>query len=201
MSLTPRRAVAFVGVLALHAMGLRVLIESRLEAPPTAQDFTSTLIVLPADSPPTAGAGKQPLQPANTRIHSEHPHLSIPDSMESSSSMPAPAIDWAAEAHREGTAITQTPTVTEFGQIPHAEGEGKALPSAPAQHYAGQQYRDEFGESIVWVSERCYLVSESAPPDLPRGSIPTRTICVGDSGQPRGDLFKDLPAYAKYHDE
>ena len=198
MSSTPRRAVAFAAVLALHAIGLLMLIQFRLEAPPIAQDFTSTLILLPADAPPTAGVGKQPLQPANTTIHSEHPDLPIPDSVESPSSIPAPAIDWAAEAQRAGTSITQTPKVTEFGQVPHVGGEGRGPQPTPA-HYAGQQYRDAFGESIVWVSNRCYVVSQDTPLDVPRGSIPTRTICVG--AQSRGDLFKDLPAYAKYHDQ
>jgi hypothetical protein len=29
-------------------------------------------------------------------------------------------------------------------------------------------------------------------------SIPARTVCERDP-EPRGDLFKDLPAYKKYH--
>jgi len=117
--------------------------------------------------------------------------------VESPSDAPAPVVDWAAEAQREGTAITDPPKAREFGQITHADAEGKALQSAPARH-AGEQYRDELGQSIVWVSDRCYLVSESAPLGVPHGSIPTMTICVGDSGQSRGDLFKDLPAYKKH---
>jgi len=145
-------------------------------------------------------AGKQPLRPVNIRIDSAIPHLPIVDSVESPPNTPGRGIDWAAEAQREGTAIPQAPMATAFGQSPHGDDEGKALQSAPA-HYAGQQYRDEFGESIVWVSNRCYIVSENAPLDVPRGSNLTRTICLGDSGQPRGDLFKDLPAYAKYHDK
>jgi hypothetical protein len=200
-SSTPRRAVAFAAVLALHAVGLLLLIEFRSKSPPAAaHDFISTLILLSAEPSPRAPAGKQPLQPVNTRIDSAPPHLPVTDSMESPSNAPGRGIDWAAEAQREGTAITQAPKATEFGQLHHGDDEGKALQSTPA-HYAGQQYRDEFGEFIVWVSNGCYFVSENAPFDVPRGSIPTRTICVGDSGQPRGDLFKNLPAYTKYHDQ
>jgi hypothetical protein len=202
-SSTPRRAVAFAAVLALHAVGLFLLIEFRSKTlPPAEDDFISTLILLlPAEPSPTTPVGKLTLQPINTRIDSMPPHLPIPDSVESPSNTPWRGIDWAAEAQREGTAITQTPPkATEFGQLPHGDDEGKALRPPPA-HYAGQQYRDEFGESIVWVSNRCYIVSENAPFDVPRGSNLTRTICVGDSGQPRGDLFKDLPAYRKYHDK
>jgi hypothetical protein len=177
------------------------LIEFRSKSPPrAAHDFISTLILLPAERFPKAPAGKQPLQRVNTRIDSTPPHLQILDSVESPSNTPGRGIDWAAEAQRESIAITQPAKVTEFGQLPHGEDDGKALQSTPA-HYAGQQYRDEFGESIVWVSNGCYLVSENVPFDVPRGSNPTRTICVGDSSQPRGDLFKVLPAYTKYHDK
>jgi hypothetical protein len=35
-------------------------------------------------------------------------------------------------------------------------------------------------------------------PDVLARSIPTRTGCEGDAGFGR-DLFKDLPAYRKYH--
>lgn len=201
MRSTPRRAIAFAAVLALHEVGLLVLVEFRSKSPPpAAHDFISTLILLPTQSSPATRAPNQPLQPVNTRIDSTPPQLPIPDSGEIPSNTPRRGIDWAAEAQREGTAITQRPNAIEFGQLPHGDDEEKSFQSTPA-HYAGQQYRDEFGESIVWVSNHCYVVSENARFDVPRGSNPTRTICVGDTGQPRGDLFKDLPAYTKYHNK
>jgi hypothetical protein len=54
---------------------------------------------------------------------------------------------------------------------------------------------------VVWVSDRCHLVCEVPPMGLPQvlsRSIPTSTVCQGDT-ESRDDLFKDLPAYEKYH--
>jgi hypothetical protein len=111
------------------------------------------------------------------------------------------AIDWVAEARRAAAAaaVTGARRVREFGRNPADSGHAP-LRSLPA-HEAGEQYRTEDGAWIVWVSDRCYIVSEVPPLGLPQvlaRSIPTRTVCQGDS-EPRGDLFKDLPAYQKYH--
>jgi hypothetical protein len=108
------------------------------------------------------------------------------------------SIDWNAEARRAAAAVTAAPSVREFGRTPKggfAEG-----PKNSAPRMAGEQYR-EGGDWIVWVSDRCYIVSAVPPvglPDVLARSIPTRTVCKGNSG-PRSDLFKDLPAYRKYH--
>ena len=137
MSLPPRRAVAFVIVLALHAVGLLVLIEFRAEnIAPAANDFISTLILLPA-GPAPADKRQSPL--VDTRIHSVPLDPLIPDSVESPPDTAGPAIDWAVEAQREGAAITDPPKAREFGQNLHADREKITLQSTPA-HYAGEQY-------------------------------------------------------------
>jgi len=54
----------------------------------------------------------------------------------------------------------------------------------------------------VWVSDRCYIVAEPAPlgtPDVIARSRVTRTVCTTPHGPWEGELFKDLPAYKKYH--
>jgi hypothetical protein len=189
-----RRAVALGIVLALHAVGLLLLVEFRTKnSAPGANDFISTLILLPAIPPPTAPADKRQSPLVNTSIQPVPLNLPTLEPVESASDTPGPVVDWAAEAQREGTAITDPSKARVFGRITLPDGEGKALPSTPA-HHAGEQYRDPFGQSIVWVSDGCYLVSESAPLGMPQGSIPTKTICAGDSGESRGDLFKDLSA-------
>jgi hypothetical protein len=194
-----RRAVAIVIVFTIHAVGLLLLVEFRTKnSAPGANDFTSTLILLPANPPPTAPADKRQSPLVNMSIQPVPLNLPTLESVESPPDTPGPVVDWAAEAQREGTAITDPPKARVFGRIIHPDAEGKALPSTPA-HHAGEQYRDPFGQSIVWVSGRCYLVSESAPLGMPQGSIPTKTICAGDSGESRGDLFKDLSAYKKRH--
>ena len=111
------------------------------------------------------------------------------------------SIDWSAEARRAAAAVTSAPHVREFGETPKA-GRLWEPPLHPAPaHQAGEQYRSEDGEWIVWVSDRCYIVSGVPPlglPDILARSIPTRTVCQGGFG-PQSDLFKDLPAYKKYH--
>ncbi|MGH8267530.1 MAG: hypothetical protein ACRETS_09440 [Steroidobacteraceae bacterium] len=104
------------------------------------------------------------------------------------------SIDWVAQARRAAAAVTSARSFREFSRNPRSDFGQEVLHSSPA-HEAGEQYRLEDGEWIVWVSARCYIVSEPAL-GLP-GLLPN-TVCQGDS-QPRGDLFKDLPAYQKYH--
>jgi hypothetical protein len=112
----------------------------------------------------------------------------------------AETIDWAAEARRAAPGVTAPQKFREFGRIADAGSRQGPRRSAPP-HEAGEQYRDEFGEWIVWVSDRCYLVSDTPTLGMPQvlaRSLPSRTVCQADSG-PRSDLFKDLPAYRKYH--
>jgi hypothetical protein len=86
------------------------------------------------------------------------------------------------------------PTLPESGRIDlHIGSPGEA----PA-HHAGESYRDELGATIVWVSDKCYIESDPPLPGTPpalQGARVTRTVCPGISNEPRGDLFKDLPAY------
>lgn len=109
------------------------------------------------------------------------------------------SIDWHEEVSREAAVVTGAHRLWEFGQIPKADL-ALAPHSSPA-HTAGEQYRDEDGTWIVWVSPHCFIVSALPPlglPDILARSMPTRTVCQRDSG-PRSDLFKDLPVYKKYH--
>ncbi len=110
------------------------------------------------------------------------------------------AIDWAAEARRAAGGVTAPQKFREFGRTPGA-GSGQGPRRSVPAHEAGEQYRDEFGEWIVWVSDRCYLVSDTptlAMPWVLARSIPSRVVCQADS-EHRSDLFKDLPASRKYH--
>ncbi len=111
------------------------------------------------------------------------------------------SIDWFAEAGRAAEAAIAAPHTRSFGKIPQAPSWLGSSHSAPT-HQAGEQYRLETGESIVWVSDRCYIVSEPPPlgmPDVFARSLGTRTVCQAPAGPPPGELFRDLPAYKKYH--
>lgn len=195
-----RRAAACAAVIALHA-GLVITLGVSLRTAGRrsyAAPVISTLILLPrqtARSPPpekerpysfSSQAPLEPVGPPNILP----PEFSLPISPETS-------IDWGAEAGRAAAQVTEAKKFREFGH----HGSAQAPQSRGPAHQAGEQYRLETGEWIVWVSDRCYIVSSVPPlgmPDVIARSIPTRRVCQGDSA-PRGDLFKDLPAYEKYH--
>jgi len=110
------------------------------------------------------------------------------------------AIDWTVEAERAAAALSNAPKPREFGAFPRADSQEMPAHPTPA-HHAGEQYRDPYGNTVVWVSDRCYVVSERAALGMPgvlAQSRPTHTVCVDPRG-PEGELFKDLPAYKKYH--
>ena len=196
-----RRGIAFAAVVALHA-GL-VILTVTLRTPTSSSastEFITALIFPTAPLPSAASSNRRrpqladetspaaPLEPPTT----QPPVISFPIGADT-------AIDWVAEARRAAAAVTGPRKVREFGRNPADSGQAP-LRSSPA-HEAGEQYRTEDGAWIVWVSDHCYIVSELPPLGLPQvlaRSIPTRTVCQRDS-EPRSDLFKDLPAYKKYH--
>lgn len=196
-----RRGIAFAAVVALHAGLVILTVALRTPTSPSAStEFITALIVLSAPLPPAASSNRRrpqladetspaaPLEPPTT----PPPVISFPIGADT-------AIDWVAEARRAAAAVTGARKVREFGRNPADSGQAP-LRSSPA-HEAGEQYRTEDGAWIVWVSDHCYIVSELPPLGLPQvlaRSIPTRTLCQRDS-EPRSDLFKDLPAYKKYH--
>lgn len=110
-------------------------------------------------------------------------------------------IDWAEEAARVAGALTsnaitlpQSSDKTPLRQTPSPF-------APPPTHHAGDSYRNEIGETIVWISDMCYQVSGAmlTVPDVMAYAMLPRTACPRLSNKPRGDLFKDLPAYKKLH--
>jgi len=196
-----RRGIAFAAVVALHAGLVILTVAFRTPTSPSAStEFITALIFLTAPLPPVTSSNRRRPQVAN-----ETP----PAAAVEPPTTPPPvigfplgadtAIDWAAEARRAAAVVTGARKVREFGRNPADSGQAPQR-SSPA-HQAGEQYRTEDGAWIVWVSDRCYIVSEVPPLGLPQvlaRSIPARTVCQGDA-EPRSDLFKHLPAYKKYH--
>lgn len=196
-----RRGIAFAAVVALHAGLVILTVTLRTPTSPSASTEFITALIFPTAPLPSAASSNRrrpqladetspaaPLEPPTT----QPPVTSFPIGADT-------AIDWVAEARRAAAAVTGPRKVREFGRNPADSGQAP-LRSSPA-HEAGEQYRTEDGAWIVWVSDHCYIVSELPPLGLPQvlaRSNPSRTVCQRDS-EPRSDLFKDLPAYKKYH--
>lgn len=194
-----RRGAAVAAVAALHVGLVSILIITpRTSTRSRGDDLVTTLILL---SPPLATAvsprhGRSPLAPAP--ITPVEPMTSPPRDI-GLPNTPNTSIDWDSEAKRAAGAVTSESTIREFGRNPATPLDRLRSHREPA-HETGEQYRvgDEW---IVWVSPRCYIVSSLPPlgmPDVLARSIPTRTVCQ-DNSKPTGELFKDLPAYRKYH--
>ncbi len=190
-----RRGIAFAAVVALHAGLVILTVALRTPTSPSAStEFITALIFLSAPLPPVASSNRRRRQVANkTSAAAPVEPPTTPPAVISVPIEADTAIDWVAEARRAAAAVTGA-------QIPKADSGQAPRRSSPA-HAAGEQYRTEDGTWIVWVSDRCYIVSEVPPLGLPpilARSIPARTVCQRDS-EPRSDLFKDLPAYQKHH--
>jgi len=193
------RAAACAAVIALHAgllITLGVALRTADRRSPAAE-LISTLILLPAPpvrSPPAAKQRPTFLGEQIPLDSVEPPTLPPPETPLPIT--PGTSVDWAAEAGRAAAAVTEAKKFREFG---HRSAQSGSQPRTPA-HQAGEQYRLETGEWVVWVSDRCYIVSGAPPlgmPDVIARSIPAHTVCRDDSAA-QGELFKDLPAYQKY---
>jgi hypothetical protein len=198
-----QRAIALVTVVGLH--GLTISLMVALRNPPrlsSPAEFVGTVVLLSA-LPPPAGPWSQrrpataddvaPLEPVESPI-AVLPEISPPGDTRTGA-------DWASDARRAAAAVTVTSRVRGFGESPEENSARTGAQRVPA-HAPGEQYRTTDGAWVVWVSDRCYLVSDVPPMGLPQvlaRSIPTRTVCQGGDTESRGDLFKDLPAYEKYH--
>jgi len=182
--------VALAAVAMLHAaivVGLIVALQTRtrLSSTPAAISAAILLSTAPVSSTSSIGGRPPSANPRAPRIPIE-PSSAVPEFAVPSA--PGTSIDWDAEAARAAAAVASRPQIHEFGQVP--EGAILEMPHSTPAHQAGDQYRDLDGW-IVWVSDRCYLVSgvpALGVPDVIARSIPTRAACQDDS-KPSGGIF------------
>jgi hypothetical protein len=100
------------------------------------------------------------------------------------------AVNWAAEAHRAvqafeirrnhppNVAISGSPSWTDWW---------------PREHHAGDRYKTDNGDWIVWISASCYQVATASSAAI--GSTPpSRIVCVG---QPKTVQDDRLPVSKK----
>jgi hypothetical protein len=99
------------------------------------------------------------------------------------------AVNWAAEAHRAvqafeirrnhppSVAISGSPSWTDWW---------------PREHHAGDRFKTESGDWIVWISGSCYQVATADSGAI--GLTPSRIICLG---QPKSVQDDRLPVSKK----
>jgi hypothetical protein len=108
-----------------------------------------------------------------------------------------PPIDWFQEAHNVAASIAEGAKSPE-GKSPLP---ANSVFATPAPHYKGEQIPNADGTWVVYVSENCYQLSKDITyvDNKSTHGKTIKTYCNRRSKEPRGDLFKDLPAYKKYH--
>jgi hypothetical protein len=196
--------MAFLAVLALHAVMLAILVMTSRTSEFLAPQTQSIELMYLASSrvPGVRVDGALPQRSsADNAIALTSPVLTLPPlpAEASSTNNVSPGIDWDAEAHRAAEAAAK-------GSAGSASDKDRsALLSAGAgwwrqpQHHAGDQFKTDTGDWIVWTSSKCFVVANALLRVLTTGAALAVTQCPGDSGSPRGDLFAQLAAYKKLH--
>jgi hypothetical protein len=206
MSRSARCAVLLV---VLTAHGLAVLFLARNTAKRVVtrvEDVVSTYVVEPLlprprvrEEPTTPRALAR--QPQSARAPAPPRSRPEPITIEPPADEPLPWIDWQASAERAASAVTQPSPYRRFGRADVMPDGPVRSPSAGRPR--GEIYQDSVtGELRKWVSEDCYQVLREAPragvQDDFAKHLPPRIMCSLKSKKPRGDLFKDLPAYKRH---
>jgi hypothetical protein len=200
------RIVIMLAVIALHAVlvGMLVKFDGTRRATTLASRPIQVRFLPPIAAPvirpgsPLEGSFKEfnvaaPTLPSLTLV----PIVSSEDDSSNS-------VDWAAEARIVAAASAAGVPHRPFGShVPSGTASSPgAGPSSSPEHKAGDQYRTENGDWVVFVTKNCYQISSSIPnlfSSILR-TLPLQTYCLGKSKEaPRGDLFEQLPAYKKYH--
>jgi hypothetical protein len=131
---------------------------------------------------------------ADTAITATLPGLTAPSLSPPSSGTDGigSAVNWAAEAHRAVQAV----------EIRRNHPANVAISSSPwsdwwpREHHAGDRFKTDSGDWIVWISANCYQVARWGPGAI--GSTPSPTICPSQSKTARDD---QLPASKKLRPE
>jgi hypothetical protein len=101
-------------------------------------------------------------------------------------------VDWGEEVHRAAETAANEKSPFAAGEMPDSVSSSSSRFPAP-RHHAGEQFKLDTGDWVVWISNDCYQVTEWAPRSAGwSGSSLPKTICPQPSKTPRDDLFKDL---------
>ncbi len=188
------RSVTLLVVLAMHLAILALLLtESQSKVISAATEQPVELLYLPPAKIPKVRSESAPPRRISTdvTISNTLPGFDSPSpaSPSSGSEGNGAAVDWAAEARRAIQAF----------EIRHDHPSGnEVLGSSPwndwwrGGHRAGDRYRTDSGDWIVWISSSCYQVAKSTPSGIVSSS-PPQTICPCRSDSSSGAAADALP--------
>ena len=181
-----QRFVTLVVVLALHLAVFALLMmisPARHPAAPT-NDSVEVMFFPPTKVPKVRFENARPQRwNADTAITATLPGLDAPSLAPPSSGTDGngSAVNWAAEAHRAVQAV----------EIRRNHPPNVAISSSPwsdwwpREHHAGDRFKTESGDWIVWISANCYQIARWGPGAF--AATPSPTICPRQPDTPRGE--------------
>lgn len=200
-----RKGLLLVLVVAGHGLVIGLLVtETRtLSLPGAGTAPVAALLMLPVRRRPTrwmrppVRALSVPVQPLAAPITLSLRALSQPIPV-------TRAIDWSRAARQAVHAVLRRRRAMAFGFPAGARHRAELRSAASGVRSQGREsYRTRTGERIYRSGGNCYLVSGPPPLDasqLERQAQLSRVECSGARRGPSADnLFKNLPAYRRYH--
>jgi hypothetical protein len=181
------RPTIFFIVLALHLAILALLVAaSRTVSIAVSTEHSIEVVLIPPVRVPKVRAENTLPERLSTNIAVALAPPLLNSSLQSgSSSSPdghGSAVNWAAEAHRALRAF----------EIRRDQPPSSALSVSsslddwwPGEHHAGDQFKTDSGDWIVWINANCYQIASWHSNAI--GASPPHTICTAQRRAPRSD--------------
>lgn len=142
-----------------------------------------------------------PVAPLPARIEAVEPDSIVPSEFAPEAPIAVPAPDWGGAARAVAGAIGKEPERRRFGEMPKAPA-GRPKEVLPPSIYekplprVGTTTTSPEGETVLWVSDNCYIPLESTTltmQDFHKARQGIRRCQIGlGKKKPRGDLFDHL---------
>jgi hypothetical protein len=181
------RPTIFFAVLALHLAILALLVSASrtLSVGVSTEHSIEVMLIPPTKAPKVRAENTRPERlSTNIAIALAPPALnsSLQSGASSSPDGHGSAVNWAAEAHRALRAF----------EIRRDQPPSSAISVSsslddwwPGEHHAGDQFKTDSGDWIVWINANCYQIASWHSNAI--GASPSRTVCQPRSGTPRSD--------------
>jgi hypothetical protein len=181
------RPTIFFVVLALHLAILALLVSASrtLSVGVSTEHSIEVMLIPPTKAPKVRAENTRPERlSTNIAIALAPPALnsSLQSGASSSPDGHGSAVNWAAEAHRALRAF----------EIRRDQPPSSAISVSsslddwwPGEHHAGDQFKTDSGDWIVWINANCYQIAGWHSNAM--GASPPRTICPPQRRRPRDD--------------
>jgi hypothetical protein len=179
------RIITLIAVAALHGVLIALLLMASAVHSPKDSSYRSVeLIYIPAVPPPPlrAESGRPQRLRADIALSPVSPVITSAPPLATSSGVGTRGlgIDWQAEAHR---AIRAFEIRRDQPSENALSGKSPANDWWPQQgQHAGDQFKTESGDWIVWINADCYKVASWHSVDPAFNSSPPQIVCPKQSG-------------------